>query len=70
MLKNKLVQFGLVLVGLWVLWKYVLPLLERFDNPSTKVNPKCPAGYRQCKSGDCVALGDPHQTCPEGTNAY
>lgn len=59
-----------VVVLLWAFFNYVLPAIEGFDNPSTKVNPKCPWGYRQCPSGDCVDAQDPHQTCPESTDAY
>lgn len=56
--------------ALFVFVKYVLPSLEGFANPNSKVNPKCPTGYTQCPSGDCIDGSDPHQTCPEGTDAY
>ena len=67
--KTIFILVGLV-VAVFVLVKYVLPRLEGFANPDTKVNPKCPAGYTQCPSGDCIDESDPHQTCPQGTDAY
>jgi hypothetical protein len=64
----------LLLVGIaaaiFVFVKYVLPRLEGFANPDTKVNPKCPQGYKQCPSGDCIDEADVHQTCPDTTHAY
>ena len=54
---------GLV-VAVFVLVKYVLPRLEGFTNPDTKVNPTCPEGYKQCPSGDCIDEADVHQQCP------
>ena len=63
-----------MLVGLaaaiFVFVKYVLPRIEGFANPDTKVNPKCPVGYKQCPSGDCIDESDPHQACPMDTDAY
>lgn len=52
------------LVASYVMCHYVLPALEGFDNPSTKVNPPCPEGYKQCPSGDCVLAADVHGKCP------
>jgi hypothetical protein len=68
--KNPVVMTVIVGVLLWVVFKYIVPRLEGFDNPNTKVNPKCPEGYKQCASGDCVPESDPHQTCSGDTNAY
>ena len=51
-------------VASYVLCHYILPSLEGFDNPSTKVNPSCPPGYKQCPSGDCVLASDVHAGCP------
>lgn len=59
-----------IAVAIFVFVKYVLPRIEGFGNPDTKVNPKCPAGYRQCASGDCIDESDPHQTCGHNTDAY
>jgi hypothetical protein len=68
--KNRVLQFVLVSVVVWLLWKYAMPLLERFENPDTKVNPPCPPDYTRCPSGDCIDSRDPHQTCPHQTDAY
>lgn len=68
--KTRIVYLVLIALGIWAFVRYVLPRFEGFDNPSTKVNPSCPEGYRQCPSGDCVSADDPHQTCPESTDAY
>ena len=68
--KNPLVVIPLVGLAIWVFLKYVRPMLEGFENPSTKVNPSCPKGYKQCPDGDCISEDDPHQTCPHATDAY
>lgn len=68
--KNPLVMTLLALAVLWIAFKYVVPMMEGFANPDTKVNPKCPEGYKQCPSGDCISNSDPHQTCPRDTDAY
>ena len=51
-------------VASYAVHQYILPSLERFDNPSTKVNPPCPSGYKQCSSGDCILASDVHTICP------
>lgn len=48
----------------YLIFPYLVRSLERFDNPSTKINPKCPTGYKQCPSGDCVLISDVHAGCP------
>jgi len=53
------------LVASYVVCNYVMPALEGFDNPSTKVIHPCPEGYKQCPSGDCVLASDVHGKCPE-----
>lgn len=56
-----------VLLGLAVAYfayMYVLPMLERFSNPDTRVNPPCPSGYERCPSGDCRLKTEVHSTCP------
>lgn len=68
--KNPLVMTLLAVGLLFVVFKYIVPRLEGFSNPSTKENPKCPPDYTQCPSGDCIDTRDPHQTCPEHTDAY
>lgn len=62
--KNPLVMTVIAGVLLWVVFKYIVPMLEGFTNPNTKVNPKCPQGYKQCPSGDCIDEADVHQSCP------
>lgn len=51
-------------IGMYVLRKFVFPMIEGFDNPSTKVDPPCPEGYKRCPSGDCVLAADVHGGCP------
>ena len=62
--KNPVVMTVIAGVLLWVVFKYIVPMLEGFTNPNTKVNPKCPQGYKQCPSGDCIDEADVHQSCP------
>jgi hypothetical protein len=52
------------------LYKYYVNKKQHFRNPDTKVRAKCPVGYKQCPSGDCIDNSDPHQTCPQATDAY
>lgn len=51
-------------IGMYVLRKFVFPMIEGFDNPSTKVDAPCPEGYKRCPSGDCVLAADVHGGCP------
>jgi hypothetical protein len=71
MRKDQILLLVGIAVAVFVVVKYVLPRfgIEGFL-PSSKSFPKCPTGYRQCPSGDCVDAYDPHQACPESTNAY
>ena len=46
-----------------IVWMF-MKCHEGFNNPSTKINPSCPSGYRQCPSGDCVLSSDVHGGCP------
>jgi hypothetical protein len=61
---------------IWLQYKYRIfdifdtKRKERFRNPDTKVRAKCPVGYKQCPSGDCIDESDPHQACPMDTDAY
>lgn len=45
-------------VANYFVYKFVRPILESFNNP------KCPPGYKQCPSGDCVLESDVHGPCP------
>jgi hypothetical protein len=51
-------------VANYLMCKYLFPMIEGFDNPSTKVDPPCPEGYKRCPSGDCVLAADVHGACP------
>lgn len=44
-------------------YNYLLPMLERFDNPDTRENHPCPEGYVMCPSGDCRLASDVHSPC-------
>jgi len=51
-------------VAIYLMHAYLFPMIEGFDNPSTKVDPPCPEGYKRCPSGDCVLAADVHGACP------
>jgi hypothetical protein len=59
-----LIQGVVFLVLTYLLVVYVLPKLEHFTNPSTKVDQPCPPGYKKCGSGDCVLASDKSGPCP------
>lgn len=46
-----------------ILYRHILPLLERFENPDTRVKQPCPPGYDMCSSGDCRLATDVHSPC-------
>lgn len=48
----------------YLTYVYIRPLLERFDNPDTRVNPPCPPDYKACPSGDCIHKDAVHEKCP------
>lgn len=50
-------------VANWIVYKHVRPMLERFENPSTKIDQPCPPGSVKCPSGDCKVKGDVHSPC-------
>lgn len=41
----------------------ILSMIEGFDNPDTRKNASCPAGYVSCGSGDCKRKGDKFSPC-------
>jgi hypothetical protein len=53
-------------VAAYVVHRFILPSLEGFENPSTKIDQPCPNPemYRKCPSGDCVLKTDVHDGCP------
>jgi hypothetical protein len=59
-LVEKAVIHGLVFA---VVNHYLLPTLERFENPDTRENHPCPPGYIMCTSGDCRLATDMHSPC-------
>jgi hypothetical protein len=47
----------------YLVYKYVRPLLENFDNPNTRAEQPCPVGYTKCPSGECRLKSDIHSPC-------
>lgn len=47
----------------YLVYMYVRPLLETFENPNTRVDQPCPPGTVKCASGDCRLKGDVHSPC-------
>lgn len=45
-------------------------MFEGFMNPDSRRVAECPAGYRQCGTGDCVLVTDKHAPCPGQSDAY
>lgn len=60
----KEIHIAIIITALFLAYKYVLPMLEGFENPDTRINPECPAGYERCPSGDCRLKTDVHSPCP------
>ena len=61
---EKAVLHGIVFAVVdYVVYMYVRPLLETFDNPDTRVDQPCPPGSVKCASGDCKLKGDIHSPC-------
>jgi hypothetical protein len=60
-LREKAIIHGVVFAVLnYFVYMYIRPLLERFDNPDTKVDQPCPHGSKKGKDGECVLEGDVH----------
>ncbi len=59
----KVEQIVLALVGVFLAYKFLLPMLEGFQNPSTKVDQPCPPSYVKCSSGDCRLKTDIYSPC-------
>ena len=57
-------KFVVVLLVAFAVAVFIFSRLEGFENPSTKVDPPCPSGYKRCPSGDCVLTADVHGGCP------
>ena len=58
-LQQKAMVHGLVFAVLnYLVYVYVRPMLERFDNPNTKILPPCPPGSDRVGAGDCRMKGE------------
>jgi hypothetical protein len=61
---EKAVLHGIVFaIANYLVYMYVRPLLEGFDNPDTRKDSPCPPGSVKCASGDCRLKGDVHSPC-------
>jgi hypothetical protein len=47
----------------YVVYTYVRPMLEGFDNPDSKVDQPCPPNSVKCPSGDCKLKSDIYGMC-------
>ena len=47
----------------YFVYLYVRPMLEGFENPSTKVDQPCPPNSVKCPSGDCKLKNDIYGMC-------
>uniref|UniRef100_A0A6C0EUF6 Uncharacterized protein n=1 Tax=viral metagenome TaxID=1070528 RepID=A0A6C0EUF6_9ZZZZ len=47
----------------YFVYLYVRPMLERFDNPDSKVDQPCPPNSVKCPSGDCKLTNDIYGMC-------
>ena len=64
-LREQALLHGLVFAVVnYYVYLYVRPMLEGFENPSTRTAGPCLPGYKQCGSGDCVLESDVHGKCP------
>jgi hypothetical protein len=63
-LHEKALVHGLVFAVVnFLVYKYVRPMLETFDNPDTKVDQPCPPNSVKCPSGDCKLKNDLYGLC-------
>jgi hypothetical protein len=63
-LKEQALIHGVVFsVVNYFVYKYVRPMLERFDNPDSKVDQPCPPNSVKCPSGDCRIFSDKYGLC-------
>lgn len=42
---------------------YIRPMLERFENPNSKIDQPCPPNSVKCPSGDCKLKDDIYGLC-------
>jgi len=63
-LRKQALVHGLVFaVANYFVYLYVRPMLEGFENPSTKVDQPCPPNSVKCPSGDCKLTNDIYGIC-------
>lgn len=65
--KTQLLVHGLLFAVLnYYAYHYILPMLEGFENPNSKLDVPCPGTdgmYVKCPSGDCRLKTDVHSPC-------
>jgi len=63
-LRKQALVHGLVFAVVnYFVYLYVRPMLEGFENPSTKVDQPCPPNSVKCPSGDCKLANDIYGIC-------
>jgi hypothetical protein len=63
-LRKQAIVHGLVFAVVnYFVYLYVRPILEGFENPSTKVDQPCPPNSVKCPSGDCKLTNDIYGMC-------
>lgn len=63
-IREKALIHGVVFaIANYLVYKVVRPILENFDNPSTKVDQPCPPNSVKCPSGDCRLKTDIYGLC-------
>jgi hypothetical protein len=63
-LQTQALVHAVVFAGLnYVVYTYVRPMLEGFDNPDSKVDQPCPPNSVKCPSGDCKLKSDIYGMC-------
>lgn len=59
----KIEEIALAAIVAFLVYQFVLPRLEFFENPSTKVDHPCPPNSVKCPSGDCRIKTDIYGLC-------
>lgn len=62
-MKWDLTTIGIVILSIAIVYFVIVPRMERFDNPSTKVDQPCPPNSVKCPSGDCRIKTDIYGLC-------
>ena len=61
--KKALIHGVIFAVANYFVYLYVRPMLETFENPSTKIDQPCPPNSVKCPSGDCKLANDIYGIC-------